>query len=408
MRRVVWMIAVLSVAPVLPGCGGGEGKKDGPKAPVVRVSQPIKRTVTDYEYFTGRADSVEYVEVKARVTGYLTEINFKAGAEVKKDEVLFVIDPRPYQAAYDRAMGQVGIADAKLKLAIVELNRGQSIAKTPGAISQQDLDVYAANKNSAEATLKAAKADAEGTDINLKFTKVLSPIDGVIGRNLITLGNLVTQDQTLLTTIVSVDPMYGYFDVNERTMLHIQKLIREGKIKSAKDGQSTPVQFGLANEGEEFPHEGTIDFVNNQVDPSTGTLQVRGVIANPLTKGTNSRLLSRGLFLRVRIPIGPPHEAILVPQSAVGTDQGKKFLYVVNDQNIVEYRPIELGPQQPDGLQVVIPVQIVRNKEGVRAANPGEKSEDSIQVTDKVIVGGLQRVRSGIVVEPKAAADARK
>ena len=405
--RFAWLL-VIAFGIALPGCGGRAGGQAANKPPVVRVAEPIERTVTDYEFFTGRTDSVEFVEVRARVTGYLTKINFKSGVDVKKGEVLFVIDPRPYKATVDRAMGQVAIAEAKLKLSDIELIRGQKISKTPGAISQTDLDKLAADKESAKANLDAAKADAESADINLNYTEVHSPIDGVVGRNFITLGNLVTQDNTLLTTIVSVDPMYAYFDVDERTMLRIQTLIREGKMKSAKEGADTPFQFGLANEGDEYPHEGRIDFVNNQVDATTGTLQVRGLIPNPKAADSKSRLLSKGLFLRVRIPIGVPHKSFLLPQSAVGTDQGKKFIYVVNDKNIVEYRPVELGPQQPGGLQVILPLNIVRNKDGVRPAQADEKGEPSLTATDKVIVAGLQRVRSGMTVDPKPAADARK
>lgn len=400
------LIAVLLVASA--GCADHSSVAGGPKAPVVRVVHPIEREVTDYEYFTGRTAAVDHVQVKARVTGYLDKVNFKPGSPVKEGDILFVIDPRPYKATLDRALGQVAIAEAKLKLATVELNRGLSIAKTPGAISQAELDKYAAEKSSGEATLQAAKAEAESADLNLKFTEVRSPIDGVVGNNLVTVGNLVTQDNTLLTTVVSMDPMYAYFDIDERNMLRIQKLIREGKVKSVKDGAETPVQFGLANEGGDFPNEGKLDFVNNQVDASTGTLQVRGVIPNPAFPNGKSRLLTPGLFLRVRLPIGEPHKSLLVPQSAIGTDQGKKFVYVVNDKNIVEYRPIEPGPLQSEELQVVVPLKMIRSDEGVRLARAGEQGVDSLTVADRVVVSGLQRVRSGSVVEPKAAADQRK
>ncbi|MEI7685767.1 MAG: efflux RND transporter periplasmic adaptor subunit [Planctomycetota bacterium] len=405
LRTFTMLLAVLMATS---GCADTNATRGAPKVPVVRYAYPIEREVTDYEYFTGRTAAVDHVQVKARVTGYLEKINFKAGSNVKEGDTLFIIDPRPYQATYDRALGQIAIAESKLKLASVELARGLSIAKTPGAISQADLDKYAADKSSAEATLQAAKADAESANLNLKFTDVKSPINGVVGNNLITIGNLVTQDNTLLTTVVSMDPMYAYFDVDERTMLRVQKLIREGKIKSVKEGAETPVQFGLANEGNEFPNEGKLDFVNNQIDASTGTLQVRGVIPNPQSKSSKSRLLTPGLFLRVRLPIGEPHKSLLVPQAAIGTDQGKKFLYVVNEKNVVEYRPIDPGPLEADMLQVVHPLKIVRSAEGVRLTKPGEEGVESLAVTDKVIVSGLQRVRSGMTVDPKPAADQRK
>lgn len=402
------LLTVLTLIASLSGCADRGGEKAAAKAPVVRVVPPVVRDVTDYEYSTGRTAAVDHVQIKARVTGYLDKVNFKAGANVKEKETLFVIDPRPYKAAVDRALGQVAIAEAKLKLAKVELDRGIAISKTPGAISQSDLDKLAADKSSAEATLQAAKAEAESADLNLKFTDVKSPINGVVGNNLITIGNLVTQDNTLLTTVVSVDPMYAYFDIDERTMLHIQKLIREGKVKSVKDGAETPVQFGLANEGRNFPNEGKLDFVNNQIDIATGTLQVRGIIPNPQQKDSKSRMLTPGLFIRVRLPVGEPHKSILVPQSAIGTDQAQKFLYVVNAKNVVEYRPIKPGPIQEDGLQVVEPLKVIRGEGGVRLATGDEKGEDSIVAGDSIVISGLQRIRSGMTVDPKPAAEERK
>jgi multidrug efflux system membrane fusion protein len=416
MPRQNIFLVMLTFGSLLPGslsgCGHKEDATAGPKFPVVRVSSPIERAVTDYEYFTGRTDAVSYVETRARVSGYLEKINFKAGTEVKKGQVLFQVDPRPYKAQLDQAESQVLLSEANLKLAVANLARGRQIGRTPGAIALEDLDKLAAETASADATVKSAKAKTELAALNLKFTDVLSPIDGIVGRNLLTVGNLVIQDSTLLTTIVSVDPMYVYFDVDERTLLRVQQMVREGKVKTLKEAEKNkmkiPMQFGLANEDESYPHEGELDFVNNQVDTSTGTIQVRGLLANPQQGDTDARLLTSGLFVRVRVPLGSAHQALLVPQSALGTDQAKKFLYVVNDQKIVEYRPVTLGAAQADGLQVVDPVKIVRTKEGVRLARDGEPGENSLRPTDQIIVAGLQRVRSGMTVEPKAAADDRK
>jgi multidrug efflux system membrane fusion protein len=279
-------------------------------------------------------------------------------------------------------------------------------------VSQAELDKLAAEAAASDAAVKAAKANVETAALNLKFTEVNSPVDGIAGRHLLTIGNLVIQDNTLLTTIVSVDPMYAYFDVDERTMLRVQKLIREGKVVSLRDAEKDKskiaMQYGLANEGDDYPHEGVLDFVNNQVDSSTGTIQVRGILANPKHGSGDTRLLTPGLFVRVRLPIGKPHQALLVPQAALGTDQGVKFLYVVNDKNTVEYRPVALGPEQADSLQVVEPIQIVRTKEGLRPAQAGEQGQDSLTPSDRIIVGGLQRVRSGMIVEPKSAAETGK
>ncbi|MBI3407843.1 MAG: efflux RND transporter periplasmic adaptor subunit [Planctomycetes bacterium] len=385
----------------MSGCGHKEGAGEANKPLVVRVTEPTVAKITEYAYFTGRTDAVESVEMRARVTGYLDEILFKSGQEVKKDEMLFQIDPRPYKAEVDRDEGQVLVAKAKLNLAIADMARAREIARTPGAVSQQDLDKYFAAQSEADAYLKAAIANKEGAELNLKFTKVISPINGVVSRNLLTKGNLVTADNTLLTTIVALDPMYGYFDVDERTLLRIQKMIREGKMKSARRGDKIEVDLGLANEEGEYPYKGSIDFVNPQIDSSTGTLQVRGVFDNPKPADDSPRLLTPGLFVRIRVPLGEARESLLVPQAAIGTDQNKKYLLVVNKDKIVEYRPVQLGPEPEKyrGMQVIEPLSIVHSEKGVRLAGPGEQGEPSLKAGDLIIVGGLQRARPGAKVE---------
>lgn len=399
---MVFSAATLLVAAATLGCRRDAATSAPLEAPAVRVVTPVVRSVTEYVYFTGRMDAVESVEVRARVTGYLDEIKFEPGQDVEKEDLLFKIDPRPYQAAADQAHSQIALAKAKLDLAKADFSRAAAIAKTPGAISQQEIDTAAAMLRQAEAQLTAAKAAAESADLNLEFTDVIAPISGVISRPLLTVGNLITQDTSLLTTIVSQDPMWAYFDVDERSMLRYQAMIREGKVKSARAGEEVPVQVGLAND-EDYPHEGHLDFVNNRVDPLTGTIQVRGVFPNPKPERGDVRLFTPGLFVRVRLPIGEPHEAMLIPQAAIGIDQGRKYLLVVNDQDIVEYRTITTGPEEADGMQVVVPVKIVRDKEGIRVANAGESGEDSLSPTDRVIVGGLQKVRAGDKINPRTA-----
>jgi multidrug efflux system membrane fusion protein len=401
-RTIAWPLLAVSV--VLTGCAERHDTGTPPGPPVVRVTEPVQRQITEYEFFTGRTDAVDSVDVRARVTGYLTEIKFKPGQEVNKDEVLFVIDQRPYKATLDQAKSQVLLQDARLKLAIADYKRANYLANRGGAtqaISQQELDKYAAAQEEADASLKAAQANAQTADLNYNWTEVQAPVAGVIGRNLLTSGNLVTQDSTLLTTIVSHDPMYAYFDVDERTLLRVQELVRQGKFKAAKQGGKVPVAFGLASEGDNYPHEGYIDFVNNQVDTSTGTIQIRGVLPNPRTGTDVPRLLTPGLFIRVRVPISEPHAALLVPQAAVGTELGKKFLLVVNAKNVVEKRPVDLGSVQPDGLQDVIPLKVVTTDKGTRPARPGEQGQDSLRAGERVIVSGLQRVREGMTVTPK-------
>ena len=394
----------------------------------VQVVHPLVRSVTDYAYFTGRMDAVESVRVQARVTGYLVAIDFEAGAEVKKGQRLFLIDPRPYQAALDRANEQVNLAKARLELAEADYARALEVAKTPGAISQQDIDKYLAQKNEARAAVAAAKAGAESAKLDLEFTRIIAPVDGIVGRNLLTLGNLVKQDDTLLTTVVSQDPIYAYFDIDEHTMLRIERLISEGKVTTVRHGQAMPVEMGLADEGDAYPHQGAIDFVNNRIDPSTGTLQIRGQFSNPLllpsstkalknssregaeseSKSTATaakpiRLLTPGMFVRIRLPIGDARKALLVPQAAICSDQGKKYLLVVNNKNLVEYRPITLGPEQPGGLQEACPKAMVPTEKGLRPARDDAGSEKktapSLQPTDRVIVSGVQQARPGMTVE---------
>jgi membrane fusion protein, multidrug efflux system len=369
--------------------------------PVVRTETPISREVGDYVYFTGRLEAVESVEVRSRVTGYLVNIDFQSGKPVKAGDRLFKIDPRPYQAQLDEANGQVALAKARLQLAVADNARAKEVAKTPGAISQQDVDKYQAAEEAAAAQVTAAEAASEVAALNLSFTDVVSAVDGIVSRNLLTIGNLVTQDQTLLTTVVSQDPIYAYFDVDELTLLRAERLIQQKKIQSTSQGAVLPVEFGLANEGNEFPHAGTVDFINNQIDPSTGTLELRGVFANPLLTPAGPRMFKPGEFVRIRLPLGPKYDALIVSQAAIGSDQGKKYLLTVNKENVVEYSPVTLGPQQPNGLQVVIPVNIQRTPAGVRFALEGEPSEPSITADSVIIAEGLQRVRPGAKVTPK-------
>ena len=404
LRLVRWLI-VLAGLTVVSGCERDSESASRDALPAVRVTRPVARKVTDYAFFTGRTDAVESVDVQSRVTGYLDSVDFKPGAEVKPGERLFRVDPRPYQAALDRATGQVNLAEARLKLAIADYARALEIAKTPGAISKQDVDKYEAARSEGRAAVAAAKANSESARLNLEFTGITSPIEGLVGRNLVTIGNLVKQDETLLTTVVSQDPMYAYFDVDEHTLLRVERLMREGKIGTVRERGSIPVEMGLADEGDRYPHEGKIDFVNNRIDPTTGTLQVRGEFANPPSGSGKSRLLKPGLFVRIRLPIGQPYQAILVPEAAIGTDQGRKYVLAVNAQGVIEYRPLSVGARQPGGLQVVFPVKLVRTKEGLRPADEKSPSTgtavDSIRAGDRVVVGGLQQVRPGMQVEAR-------
>jgi membrane fusion protein, multidrug efflux system len=404
---------VLVYLTMQSGCGQKHGGSSEARPPVVRVRTPLEKLVTEYVPFTGRTDAVDNIDVRAQVTGYLVEIKYKPGEQVEKGAVLFQIDERPYKAALDQAKAQVLLNGSTLKLAAANMARARELLKS-GATSQEEFDSAVASEGQASGALESSRANVEIADLNLKFTQVKIPTEGIIGqalipgRNLITVGNLVVQNVTPLTTVVSMDPMYAYFDVDERTMLRVQALIREGKFKGVKEGSQLKIGLGLANEGDDYPHEGTLDFVNNQVDTSTGTLQVRALLKNPPVGKNGSRRFTPGLFVRVRIPIGDERPALLVPQGAIGTDQGKRFVYVVNDQSTIEYRPVEAGPQQPGGMQVVDPIKVVRTQEGMRPAQAGEKGEDSLRATDQVVVAGLQRIRSGVKVEAKPAVEVKK
>ena len=368
-----WVIVTGSMV----GCSRGQTQPAPSEPPAIPVSRAVSREVTDFVDFTGRTDAVQAVDIRARVTGYLVQLPFKEGAEVKKDDLLFEIDPRPYQAQLDQARGQVTLYQAQLKLAKTTYARYKALsASEPGAVSKQELDVYQAQMEQAEASVKAFQASMEVYKLNLSFCRVTSPIDGQVSRYYLTLGNLVNQDQTLLTTVVSLDPMYAYFDMDEPTLLRIRRAINDGRIKPPQQDGAIPVLMGLQGE-DGFPHKGTINFVNNQVSPTTGSISVRGVFPNPKPKG-GARLLSPGMFVRIRLPIGQPHPALLVIDRAIGFDQGLKYVYVLDANNTAQYRRVTTGALQEDGLRVV---------EGLR---PDER----------VIVGALQQLRPRIQVRP--------
>jgi multidrug efflux system membrane fusion protein len=376
-NRLVLLTAACGLA-LSGGCQRSPPQVPPAQPPTIPVSRPVQREVTDYVDYTGRTDAVESVGVRARATGYIERVLFREGAEVKKGDVLFEIDPRPYQAQLDQAQAQVQLNEASLKLARATLARAQSVAKiNPGAISKQMLDEDEAAVEEAQARIKASQAAVDIYRINLEFCKVTSPIAGRISRYYFTPGNLVNQDQTLLTTVVSVDPMYAYFDMDEPTLLRIQQAIDAGRIKMDQGHAELPVDLGRQGETG-YPHRGTFNFLNNIVNPSTGTIAARGVFPNPLKPG-GVRLLVPGMFVRIRLPIGGPHQGLLVIDRAVGSDQGLPFVYVVNKDNKIEYRRVATGPLEDDGLRVILM---------------------GLHPDDRVVTGGLQQVRPQMDVSP--------
>jgi multidrug efflux system membrane fusion protein len=377
-RQLLLAAACGFAAAAAVGCQpNAAARKAAAEIPAVPVSHPVQRQVTDHVDFTGRTDSEYSVDVRARVSGYLKHRYFKDGADVKKGAELFEIDPGPYQAQLDQALSQVELNKASLKLARTTYERDKAVARAqPGAISRQQLDEDQAAVEEAMARVKAAEASTTVYKLNLGFTKITAPIDGQISRTYLTEGNLVIQDQTLLTTIVSLDPMFVYFDLDEPTLIRIRNAVNEGKLKPLRDG-SMPVSMGLQGE-KGHPHKGTINFVNNQVNPTTGSITMRGVFANPKPSG-GEQLLSPGMFVRIRLPIGEPHQALLVIDRAIGSDQGLKYVYVLDADNKVQSRRISTGALQPDGLRVIT---------------------EGLKPDEWVVVGGLPQIRARMEVRP--------
>jgi multidrug efflux system membrane fusion protein len=400
------------VAVTVSGCERKAGQPAKAGVPSIPVSKPVQREVIDYVDFTGRTDAKDVVDIRARVTGYLERMPFREGTEVKAGDLLFEIDKRPYQAQLGQALSLVTLNEASLKLAQTTYERDRVIAsKVAGGVSQQQLDQDRAAVDEAQARLNQSQESTKVYKLNLEYTDVRSPIDGQVSRYYLTRGNLVNIDQTLLTTIVSLDPMYAYFDMDEPTLLRIKRGITEGRINQPEDG-GLQVYMGLQGE-EGFPHEGRIDFLNNQVNPTTGSITWRGVFKNPKSAkdvpvlvlssvgmlatplgqaplaalpapvaGRNhlgTRILSPGMYARIRLPIGTPRARLLVIDRAIQSDQGIKYVYVLDKQNKVQYRRVTTRSLQADGLRVV---------EGV---GPDEW----------VVVGGLQQVRALMQIEPE-------
>jgi RND family efflux transporter MFP subunit len=344
-----WLLVVfLSMGPLgaINGCRQAALPQDSSKLPVFAVSVPVQREVTDYVEYTGRTAAVQAEEIKARVTGFLVDTPFKEGEEIKKDKELFKIDPRPYKAQYDQAEAQVGLYESQLKLAKANYERDIELFKrTKGAgVSKQALDSDIAQQEQAEAAVKAAQASLEVYKLNLDFCTVKSPIDGQVGRSNQPRGNLIMQDSTLLTTVQSVDPMYVYFDMDMPSYRKFQR--------GTNQDPGAKIAVSMALQGEEgYPRPGTVDFFNNLVNPATDTLLVRSVFVNP--KKANGRELKPGMFVRVKLPISQPHQALLVIDQAITSIQGRKNLYVLDDKDTVQELPVTIGQLQSDGLRVV-------------------------------------------------------
>jgi RND family efflux transporter MFP subunit len=367
--------SLLLLAPFVPaGCERSQAKPGGPpppEPPEVQVSLPVTREVTDYEDFPGRTEAVFDITVRARVTGYLDKAHFREGADVEKDTVLFEIDPRPYQAELARAEGAVVQAEGHLKRLEADFLRAAGLFSR-GAVGREEYDRIAGDRTEAAGALAVARAARDSAALNVGFTKVRAPVAGRVGRRFLDPGNLVKADDTALATVVSLDPIYASFDLDERTTLRLQRLAREGRVQLSPGAGAAPVLLGLADE-EGYPRRGTINFADNRVDPDTGTWRLRGLFVNP------DRLLAPGLFVRVRLPVGAPYRALLVAEQALSTDQGQKSVFVVGDGGLVASRRVKVG-RLHEGLRVI-----------TGGLEPGEK----------VVVSGLQQVRHGVQVRPE-------
>ena len=366
----------------LSGCGTKSQGAAPPSEPVaVIVTQPIEKELADFAEFTGRTDAAESVEIRARVSGYLRKIDFKPGKEVEAGTLLFEIDPRPYDAELERSEGTLATALASLKQSKAEMLRQENLHEKKIS-TQADYDKAIADLAHAEASVQSTRASVTKAKLDQEFTKVIAPISGRTSRELITEGNLVSADTTALTTIVSLDPIYAYFDVDERTLLDIQKRIREKRMESARERDDVEIRLELANETG-FPHVGVIDVVDNRIDAGTGTIQIRGLFPN------KDRLLTPGLFVRVQFQMGPPRGRVLVPEQALAQQQGQRYVYLVTETNKIERQDVTIGRR--DGSLRVI--------------------ETGLKPGDRVVVKGQQRVRPGVEVRieaEKAPADAVK
>ena len=364
----------LSVVVISLGALTLERKTDAPPVaqplPAVTVAPVEQRDIAGWDEFTGRLQAVDAVEIRPRVSGYITRVTLVEGKEVKKGEVLFEIDPRPYQATLAQAQAELEKARSAAALATSDVERAGKLVKAQ-AISREEYDSRTSAEAQGGATVRAAQAAVETARLNLEWTRVRSPIAGRVSNALVTPGNLVqggAPEPTLLTTVVSMDPMYLYFDSDEQTYLRYASL-----AKSSGTNWRTarlPVYLGLANESG-FPHEGRLDFVDNQVDPNTGTIRTRAVFSN------KSRALTPGLFARVKLVGSEKSNALLVRDAAIGTDQDRKFVLVLGKGDTLAYRPIVPGRLTDDGLRIVT---------------------SGLTPEDRVVVNGLMRVRPGVKV----------
>ena len=382
-RSSIAFAALIAVAVSLGACREQEpGANAGaaPPAPKVTVARPVTKLVADHDEYVGRFVALDFVEVRARVSGYLSKIHFTDGQLVPAGASLFTVDPRPFEAALEQAKASVVTAEANLAFAESDLSRAESLVSGT-SITQQTIDQRVQAKRVAEASVTAQKAALAQAELDLEFTELKAPISGRIGDRRVSVGNLVTGgtggNTTLLATVASVDPIRFEFTMDEASYLRYLRAVQAENSSAANRGMTLPARLKLIDDSD-FVHEGSIDFVDNTIDRSSGTIRGRAEFKN-----ADGRL-TPGMFGRIRVATSKPAEALLVPDSAIGTEQVRKFVYVVSAENVVNPKYVTLGPVV-DGLRVIT---------------------SGLEANDDVVVNGLMRIRPGAAVTPEQAATA--
>jgi RND family efflux transporter MFP subunit len=347
------------------------GPQPAPPPPTVMVSHPLAKPIVDWKEFSGRFEPIASIEIRARVSGYLQSINFEDGQIVEAGTLLFVIDPRPFQTAAANAEAQVASARAQVELANLELQRAEQLVER-AVVSRSTHDQRIQQKRAADAALQTAEAALQRARLDLEFTEIRAPVTGRVSNRRTDVGSLVSGESTLLTTIVALDPIYFVFDMSERDFVDYERALKSGRLRSLRDKGVTV--WARLPDDDGWPYQGEMNFVDNRLDLGSGTIRVRARMSNP------DLFITPGLFGRIRLPSSDEYEALLIPETALLTDQADRIVLTVGDDNVLKASAVELGPSQPGGLRVV--------RAGLRPS-------------DRIVINGLLRARAGARVTPQ-------